>query len=417
MHLIHQPLAFLSFTRWDVVITFVYLLFPLSFFSTYIAIERINPTLWEAAADLGAKPWRSTMRVTIPLIRSGLLAAFAFCFISMLGDYATPTLIGGTDGTLFSNIIVNQFGSSVEWGFGAALAVIMLLAVLVMLVALRVASGSAAAIGEYTMKYQHRRSRAGLAYSVLFVVFLYVPIALLVLLAFNDSSTAGLPIQGFTLNWFTTVFHDSILLSALRTSLRVAAISVGCGLLLGSIAAVQLARGRGALRNLSIGIVSLPLLLPPVVLGLAIIIATQWLGLQRGMWTIIVGHILITLPVIVLLLIVRLEGLDPNVELAAMDLGARPWQTFLRISVPQALPAIIAAGMIAFALSMDEFIMTFLITGSQTTLPLYIWGSIRFVITPELNALSTLMLGMSFVLLLGGALIGFGRGRVIRRAA
>lgn len=414
LHIISQPLQILSFTRWDVLFTFVYLLFPLCFLSAYIALERINPALREAAADLGARPRQSAMRITFPLIRTGLLAGFAFSFITMMGDYATPQLIGGTEGTLFVNLIVNQFGATVEWGFGAALAVMMLLAVVLMLVALRLVLGAAKAAGEYTMEYRKQRSPGLFAYSIGVVGLLYVPVVLLVIFAFNRSDVVGFPFEGFSTQWFTTVFNDSILLDALKTSLQVAATAVAISVALGSVAAVQLARGRGFLRNLSLGIISLPLLFPPVVLGLGIIIGMNALHIQRGLWTIIIGHTLLTLPIVVLLLVVRLEGLDPNIELAAMDLGARPWRTFIRVSLPQALPAILAAAMIAFAISMDEFIMTFLITGNQTTLPLYIWGSIRFTISPELNALSTLMLAFSFILLTVGTLIGIGRTRLLR---
>ena len=111
------------------------------------------------------------------------------------------------------------------------------------------------------------------------------------------------------------------------------------------------------------------------------------LGVPRGLWTIIAGHTILTLPVVTLLVLVRLEGLDRNQEIAALDSGARPWRAFLTVSVPQALPGILAGTMIALAISMDEFILTFLVTGSQQTLPLYIFGSPRIRVTPELNAI------------------------------
>jgi ABC-type spermidine/putrescine transport system permease subunit II len=163
-------------------------------------------------------------------------------------------------------------------------------------------------------------------------------------------------------------------------------------------------------------VIAVPLFLPPLVLGLAIIVGLNALGLQRGLWTIIAGHTILTLPVVTLLVLVRLEGLDRNQESAAMDLGARPWRAFLTVSVPQALPGILAGVMIAFAISMDEFILTFLVTGSQQTLPLYIFGSLRIRVTPELNAISALMLGVSFALLTIGALIAIGRERLAGHA-
>jgi spermidine/putrescine transport system permease protein len=224
----------------------------------------------------------------------------------------------------------------------------------------------------------------------------------------------GFPFNGITFRWFQTVFSDPQVASAFRTSITVAAVAVGASLVIGTPAAMYLTRNTGRWRAVALGIVSTPLFLPPVVLGLAIIIGLHALNVTRGLWTIMIGHTIIVLPIVTLLIATRLEGLDRNQELAAMDLGATPWRTFLRVSLPQAMPGIIAAAMIGFAVSMDEFIMTFLVTGSQVTLPLYIFGSIRFVITPELTAISCLLLAASCVLIVLGASIAFGRGRITR---
>jgi ABC-type spermidine/putrescine transport system permease subunit II len=197
----------------------------------------------------------------------------------------------------------------------------------------------------------------------------------------------------------------------------VALIAVSISVVLGTVAAVQIARVTGRLRSFNLAVIAVPLFLPPVVLGLAIIIGLNAIGLERGLWTIVAGHTIITLPIVTLLVLVRLEGLDRNQELAAMDLGAPAWKAFLTVSVPQALPGIVAGAMIAFAMSMDEFIITFLVTGSQQTLPLYIFGSLRIRVTPDLNAISALMLGFSFLLLTLGSLIAIGRDRLGRREA
>jgi ABC-type spermidine/putrescine transport system permease subunit II len=409
------PIGFFGFDKPAIVITFIYLLFPLAFLSIYIAIERMNPAMLEASADLGAPPWRRLVTITLPIARTGLVAGFIFSFISMMGDYATPQLIGGTNGVLYSNLIINQFGNSLQWGFGSALAVLLLVSIVLLLVALRTAAGQVESAGEYTMGFNHRRAPFLFGYSLLYLVFLYTPPALLVLLAFNDSTQSGLPIEGFTTHWFSEVFSNVVLTDSLWMSVQVAIYAVIVSSVLGTLAAVQISRSRGRLRNFNLGTIAVPLFLPPVVLGLAIIIGLNALGIERGLWTIVAGHIIITLPVVTLMVLVRLEGLDRNQELAAMDLGAKPWRAFLSISVPQALPGIVAGAMIAFAMSMDEFILTFLVTGSQQTLPLYIFGSLRIRVTPDLNAISALMLGFSFLLLTLGALIAFGRDRLRRR--
>jgi ABC-type spermidine/putrescine transport system permease subunit II len=410
--LVHEPIGVFGFGRTAIVITFVYLLFPLSFLATYIAIERINPAMLDAAADLGARPWTRLVTITLPTARSGIVAGFVFAFIAMMGDYATPQLIGGTNGTLYANLITNQFGYSLQWGFGATLAVLFLLTILLLVIVLRLIVGGVEAAGEYTGGFTRRPAPFLFGYSILYLIFLYTPPGLLVLLAFNDSEETGLPFVGFTTRWFTEVFHNPVLIDALWTSLQVAIAAALISAVFGTLAAVQIARVKGRVRSFNLGMISVPLFLPPLVLGLAIIVGLNALGIQRGLWTIIAGHTILTLPVVTLLVLVRLEGLDRNQENAAMDLGARPWRAFLTVSVPQALPGILAGVMIAFAISMDEFILTFLVTGSQQTLPLYIFGSLRIRVTPDLNAISALMLGASFLLLTLGALIAIGRERL-----
>lgn len=416
--LIRQPLSLLGNNKWGIVITFVYLLFPLAFLTTYVVIERMNPALLDAGADLGATPRQRLTRITLPIARTGLLAGFIFCFIAMLGDYVTPLLIGGTEGYMYSNLITNQFGSSVQWGFGSALALILMAAIFVLLLSIRRVTGAANEVGAYTRAFTPTRSPGLLAYSVFFLGYLYAPIALLVLLAFNDRSTIGLPITGLTLDWFRQAAEDPLLLESLRNSLEIATTAVGVSTLLGTPAAVYLARRRGRARDATLLTLALPMFLPPMLLGLAIIIGLDALGLSRGMWTIALGHIILTIPIVTMLVLVRLEGLDQNLELAAMDLGASPRVALVRISAPQAIPGIIAAGLISFALSMDEFILTSLVTGSDSTLPLYIFGQLRFSITPAVVAVSALLLLASGLLLVAGALIAsIGRRGSNRSAA
>jgi ABC-type spermidine/putrescine transport system permease subunit I len=412
IHLISEPLAFFGFNRPAIVITFVYLLFPLAFLTAYITLERMDPTLLEASSDLGARPWRRMTRIILPIARTGLIAGFILSFITMAGDYVTPQLIGGSQGSFFANLITNQFGSSLQWGFGAALSLVLLVGVFTLLLLLRKTAGEVQAAGEYTRQYVKSRSPFLLAYSFLFIAFLYIPIALLLLFSFNDSTTVGFPINGFTTQWFDSVLNDPQVADAFSTSISVAFVAVGASLALGTPAAMYFTRGTGKLRTFGLAVVATPLFLPPVVLGLSIIIGLHQLNVTRGLWTIMIGHTIIVLPIVTLLIVTRLEGLDRNQELAAQDLGAKPWQRFIRITLPLALPVIIAGAMIGFAVSMDEFIMTFLVTGNQTTLPLYIFGSIRFVISPELTAISCLLLGASFLLIVLGAFIAFGRDRI-----
>lgn len=405
---VDEPVGLLETGPVAIIITFTYLLFPLAFLTAFIALDRVNPALHEAASDLGAGRLQRLRHIIFPLSVNGIVGGFILSFIAMLGDYVTPQMIGGTSGTLYANLIINQFGNSMQWGFGSTLALLLLASIFLLLALLRVAGG-APTPGAATGAYVRRRAPVLTAYALAMVVFLYTPMVLLGVFAFNDAPTVGLPFTGFTTDWFATLFTNGVLMDALTVSLKVAAASTTISLILGTAAAVYTSRPKGRWRNLSMATISLPLVLPPVILGMAIIIALNAIGVERGLWTIILGHTIITLPLVTLIVSIRLEGLDRTYEFAAQDLGARPITVFIRVVLPQILPGIVAAVMIAVATSLDEFIMTFLVTGTDNTLPLYIFGSLRYGLSPELTALASLILALSLSLLIIGALIGVGR--------
>lgn len=406
--LVDEPVGALKTGPVAIIIAFTYLLFPLAFLTAYIALERVNPAMYEAASDVGAGSWQRFRHITLPLSMNGIVGGFILSFIAMLGDYVTPQMIGGTSGTLYANLIINQFGNSMQWGFGSTLALMLLVSIFLLLALLRL-TGAAPTLGAASGAYVKRRAPILTGYAVITLAFLYVPMGLLALFAFNDSPSVGLPFKEFTTDWFASLLGNGVLHDALITSLEVAAAAATISLVLGTAAAVYTSRATGPWRNLSVTTIALPLLLPPMILGMAIIIALNAIGVERGLWTIILGHTIITLPLVTLIVTIRLEGLDRNYELAAQDLGARPRTVFVRVVLPQIAPGVVAAAMIAIATSLDEFIMTFLVTGTDSTLPLYIFGSLRFGLSPELTALATLILAVSLGLLILGALIGLRR--------
>jgi ABC-type spermidine/putrescine transport system permease subunit II len=400
-HLIAQPLAFLSRGKPAIVITFVYLLVPLAFLTLYSALDRIDPNLFEAASDLGARTRHILLRVVLPAARNGILGGFALVYITMFGDYITPVTIGGTDGVLFVNLLVNQFGASMQWGFGAAMAVTMLVTTVVLLGTLKRLSGRMRP-SEFTRRTIKPARWPLKLYAGAFVLFLYAPLLLLLLFALNSSGLVGLPLTGLTLKWYWVALADPNFRASLQLSFEVAFASALISTTCGTMAAIPIARRTGLIRNGALLLLSAPMLMPPVVLGTGILISCNALGVLRGLWTLVAGHTLLSLPVALLVVLSRLEGMDSNQEFAAMDLGAAPWRVLARVTLPQAAPALISALLLTFAFSLDEFILTFLITGRDTTLPLYIYSSIRFQLSPSVIA------GASIVLLLSIALIGLG---------
>jgi len=399
--LVGHPLEFLSSGRSAVVITFVYLLVPLAFLTIYSALERMDPNLFEAATDLGAGRLKVLTRVVLPLSINGIVTAFALVYVALFGDYITPIMIGGTDGVLFVNLLVNQFGASMQWGFGAAMAVIMLVATFVMLGILKKLGGSPG-IGDATRRNVKPAGILLKIYAGLFYAFLYLPLIFLLLLALNTSDVVGLPIQGITLHWFAVAIADPGFQAAVFKSFEIGISSSIIGTSLGALAAIPLARRKGKFRNMGLALLSAPLVMPPVVLGIGMLIGMDSIGMTRGTWTLIVGHSLLALPVALLIVLARLEGAGNSQEVAAMDLGATSLKVLTRITLPQAVPALLAAFLLTLALSLDEFILTFMITGKDMTLPLYFYSSIRFRLSPSIIA------GASTVLLMSITLIGIG---------
>ena len=258
-----------------------------------------------------------------------------------------------------------------------------------------------------------RQTRWGLiALTGAVLVFLYLPIAFLILFSFETASTPGLPIQGLTLHWYQVLFADSSIQKAVGTSILVALIVTLIATIVGTMVAFPLVRGGlpspGTLR---LGF-TMPIMIPGVLLGIGLLIFfRQVLKVQLGLPTVVAGHLVFTIPFVVLIVSARLQGFDRRLEWAAADLGADSRRTLRYIVLPLIAPAILAGALMCITLSIDEFVITFFTIGSQQTLPLFIYTQIKFGVTPEVNALATLMLAATLALVVvGTGLMGL-RGR------
>jgi spermidine/putrescine transport system permease protein len=237
-------------------------------------------------------------------------------------------------------------------------------------------------------------------YAFLVFMFLYLPIVVLVAYSFNRSGVGGFPPKQFTLDWYRQVFADGPLWTAVLNSLLVAAGAVLLSLILGLLAALALDRvdfpGKSTFRRL----VLLPLILPGIITGLSLLMFAVFAGLQLSMLTVFLGHATALLSVATTELFAGLQKLDRAQEEASLDLGATPWQTFWRITLPNLKLSLIAAALLIFTLSIDEIAVTFFLIGRDNTLPLEIWARLRRGITPEINAISTLIFFFSVFLIL-----------------
>ena len=235
--------------------------------------------------------------------------------------------------------------------------------------------------------------------TVLFFVYLYAPLAVIVVYSFNANKIAGVWTH-FSLHWYGAALNNVALMNALKTSLTVAAVSTVVATTIALTAALAIIRGRNVrFRRLSETIVNLPLLLPEIVLAVATLILFSLIGVQNGMVKLIIAHSAFCTPFAFLPIRARLQGMSLDLEEASADLYASRLTTFRRITLPLIFPGVFAGAMLAFLISMDDFITSMMLSsGGTTTLPVYIFSLIRSGTSPELNAIATLLILASLVL-------------------
>ncbi len=237
-------------------------------------------------------------------------------------------------------------------------------------------------------------------YSVLYLLFIYLPVLFLPLFSFNDGIYVAFPLKGFTTRWYAEMAGNEALLQALKNSVMVGGTVAVIATVLGTLAARAFTRYRFAGRKPLFGIIVIPLVVPGIILGIALLVMSNRIGVELSLFTIGASHLLITTPFATLIMISRLEGFDPNLEEASQDLGETGWMTFWRVTFPLALPGIVASLLLSFTESFDEFILAFFLSGTEATLPLYIWGQLRFPARlPMVLALGTAILVASFVVI------------------
>jgi len=241
--------------------------------------------------------------------------------------------------------------------------------------------------------------------AALIYLFLYAPIFVLILFSFENSRLA-VHWTGFTLKWYAQLFTDQTLGLALMNSLIVAFFAVAFSGVMGTMAAVGLSRLKFKGKGLYRGLILLPMIIPEIAMAVSALTLFVALGLSLCLATIIVSHIVFCVAYVTLTVMGRLEGIDPRLEEAAQDLGASPLMAFFRVTLPLLMPGIVAGCLLAFVLSLDDFVITQFTAGvGSTTLPLRIYSLVKFGVSPEINALSTLMIIVTVALTLVSELI------------
>lgn len=265
-------------------------------------------------------------------------------------------------------------------------------------------------------------------YALAVYLFLYIPIGVIALFSFNAGRHAA-QFQGFSTQWYGKALSNPFVMDALQTSLTVALASALLATLFGTMAALALQSVRGRVRMAFDALIYVAVMVPGIVIGIATLIALVtlfgWVNpliealwplagkapqLSLGYGSLIAAHGLFTMALVIIIVRARMAGMDRSLIEASADLGATPWGTFRQVTLPQIFPGILAGFLLAFTFSFDDFIIAFFVAGSQTTLPVYVFSSIRRGVTPEINAIGTMVLAVSLVMLIAAQAI-LQRGR------
>jgi putrescine transport system permease protein len=237
--------------------------------------------------------------------------------------------------------------------------------------------------------------------------FLYAPILILVIYSFNDSKLVTVW-GGFSTRWYSALLQDQAMLDAAWVTLRLAFISASIATVLGTLAAITMVRfGRFLGRTIFSGMIYAPLVMPDVITGLSLLLLFVAIDIDRGFWTVTLAHVTLTMCFVAVVVQSRLVVFDRSLEEAALDLGCPPFKTFFVITLPLILPGVIAGWMLAFTLSLDDLVIASFTTGpGATTLPMKIFSQVKFGVTPEINAISTILIAVVAVGVIGASLVG-----------
>ncbi len=262
----------------------------------------------------------------------------------------------------------------------------------------------APAAGEARVRRPYAGWRAAMwGYAALFYLFLYGPLATIAVLSFNASEVTGFPVTGWTLGWYREVLSSPDLLAALWHSVSVGALAAVIATALALMLALAFRHdfpGKQAIFNL----VLLPIIMPGIIAGIVLLIFFGYLGVRSALYsTVLVAHVNLVLPFAFLTLYPRIHGFDRSLEEAAMDLGARPFEVFRRVTLPVVLPGILATALFSFSLSFDEFIRTLFVIGFDRTIPVAFWSLIVQELAPELPAMAVIIVFVSVF----ASLVGF----------
>ena len=391
--------AFL-YTPTSVLLVFAYIAIPFVFIAVLGAFEKIPQALLEASEDSGATALQTFRHVIWPLTRRSLAIGFSLAFLVTVGDYVTPAMIGGIDGTTIGMVIASQFGMANNWPYGSAIAVVLILSVgLILGVVFALCPSRGILLGDEGVKtvrppagpagrFGRLLGAAGFTGTVL---FLYAPLVIIMLFSFGASTLQTFPIPEWSLRWYGELAGNASLIAAAQRSLVVAFLVVILSTLVGTAFALILHYGRIAGSRACEIALALPLATPGIVLGVVIVLGTELFAIPSGIAKTLIGQASFVMPVTLMLVLARLRRLDPSLMEASLDLGATRLQSFVHVLLPMISGAMVGGALLGLTLSADEVMVTLFLTGSSPTLPIWVFNQMRFGFTPSVNAVFTLL--------------------------
>ena len=382
---------FLLYSQFTVVLVLIYLWVPVVVLPIFVAFDGIDPTLLEAGSDLGASRLQLLKGVILPAAAPGIVAGFLLAFIPSLGEYVAPSLVGGNNGYMFGQSVADHFvGNARNWQGGSVLAMLLLAVVLFVMWVSRRGSGSnvmtagAGTPREWTANLWATFASPGAAILlrlcfVAFMLFLYLPIVVLIVTSFNGSAIPTFPPDELSLEWYQRAWDQPAIRSALWASLRVGVISALAAGILAVLSSYAIARRELRGRGFIAALLALPLVVPPVVLGVSLLSLFQGgvVPVPLGLLAVGIAHVVFILPYCALILLPRLQSLDKRLEEAAQDLGASWTVTFRRVLLPMLAPSLAAALIVGFVLSLDEVVIASFLVQDDPTYPVYLFTALR----------------------------------------
>ncbi len=366
-----------------VTIGILYSYLPLMILPLFVALERIDPGLSHAAADLGASGWRVFRRVTFPLSMPGVIAGCILVGVPATGEYVIPSILGGGKTLMYGNVVADQFFEIGNYPFGAALAMSMMALVTLFLVVARI--GPRARGGRHLMR---RRLSAVSVFSGLVFVFLYLPIVVVILNSVNSDKFL-VSWGGFTTKWYSQALNDSRVRTDFITSAEVALLSSLIAVIIAVCASLWARTAHPWSKRAMDSTTYMRIVLPEVVLATALFIFIRRLHIELGLIAIVIGHVVFNSAYATVVIQARLATLPATYEEAATDLGASPRRVFQRVTLPLLAPAILVAFLLAVSFSFDDVVTSLFLGGTNAeTLPVLLLGLIRIEVTPEVNAIA-----------------------------